>query len=365
MKNYFFLEALLDTEEGMEATVRSGSKNDDGTDAIAGAEWFLFDGAAAATVYISGNNWIGLGASSAQLNVCNRDGATYTILRQEGRLNGWRFLKVRVKGYTYYSSTAVQYALTYELFLFENGSMFLNVIATPTNTSYLGTSSLVCGGATTALTITAPTQISFYPGDAEGKSWNVKDETIRLPMAYDTRWLLRAGGKLYTVADGAPLELAEAQPTAALFRTQGLTQALPSSALQSLGAAQVLFWMDTQEVSPAEFSGVVRGLPVPQDVVTDNISMAYGSVKGVRGAAIDASDDVRFAISFDEGGTWKVHDSTVWVEDADGAGMDAAAFRAITQTQWAQAATTGHYLLRWRLPGAGSYMKSAVINYVN
>ena len=145
--NYFALDVLLDTEQDMDPTVRNGSKNDDGTDAITGVDWFLFDGIPAATLYVNGNNWIGLGVSSAQLNVCNRDGATYTILRQEGRLNGWRFLKLRVKGYTYYSSTAVQYALTYELFLLENGSMFLNVAQTPTSTSYLGASSLVCSGA--------------------------------------------------------------------------------------------------------------------------------------------------------------------------------------------------------------------------
>ena len=355
--NYFALDVLLDTEQDMDPTVRNGSKNDDGTDAITGVDWFLFDGIPAATLYVNGNNWIGLGVSSAQLNVCNRDGATYTILRQEGRLNGWRFLKLRVKGYTYYSSTAVQYALTYELFLLENGSMFLNVAQTPTSTSY--------SGATTALTITAPTQISFYPGDAEGKSWDIQYEALQLPMAYDTRWLLRAGGKLYTAADGAPVGLVETQPTAALFRTRGMRQAPPPAVLQALGAAQVLFWMDTQEVSPTEFSGVVRGLPVPQEVVTDNISMAYGSVKGVRGAAIDASDDVRFAISFDEGAAWKIHDGAAWVEDADGAGMDAAAFRAITQAQWALEATTGHYMLRWHLSGADSCMKSAVINYVN
>lgn len=153
------------------------SKNDDGTDNFKGVDWFLFNGIAAERVYISGNNWLGLGVSSEQLKVCRRDGATWVIRRIEHVLsNGHRFLKFEIEGYTYYSSTSSTYRLVYEVYLFDDNSMFLNIITTPTSSSYMGTSCLVCNGVTTNFSVAAntPDMYSFYPTDESATAWTVE-----------------------------------------------------------------------------------------------------------------------------------------------------------------------------------------------
>lgn len=150
----YTLESLLNTRNGMEV-IRNNVKNDDGTDSVTGVEWFTYNGNVASTIYVSGNNWIGFGTSSEQLKICSRDGAVYYVYRQEDTLeSGVRFLKLRVEGYTYYSSKSDSYKLIYEVFLFDDGCIFLNVIQTPTNSSYLGTSSIYNGTNKEILDIT-------------------------------------------------------------------------------------------------------------------------------------------------------------------------------------------------------------------
>lgn len=149
----YTLESLLNTTTGMEA-IRNNKKNDSGTDAITGVDWFTYAGNTVSTIYVNGNNWIGFGASAEHLKICRRDGATYYVYRQEGELDtGRKFLKIRVEGYTHYSSTANAYGLAYEVFLFDDGCMFIELIQTPTSSSYLGTSSITDGTNTETLDV--------------------------------------------------------------------------------------------------------------------------------------------------------------------------------------------------------------------
>lgn len=174
------LVKLLGITSNME--IIRNSKNDDGTDTFNGVDWFLFNGVTAAKVYISGNNWFGFGTSTNQLNICNRDGATWIIRRLEHILsNGHKFLKFEVEGYTRYNSTSADYRLVYEVYLFDDNSMFLNVITAPTSSSYLGSSSLTCNGVTTAFTIetNTPVMYSFYPTDDQATVWTVEQAPHR------------------------------------------------------------------------------------------------------------------------------------------------------------------------------------------
>lgn len=150
----YILEPFLNTTEGM-SVLRNNVKNDDGTDPVEGVNWFLFGGRTVSTIYVSGNNWIGLGISEEQLKICRRDGAVYYVYRQEGTLeNGTEFLKIRVEGYTSYSYKDDTYKLVYELFLFEDAALYVNIIHTPSNVSYMGISSVTNGYETITLNIT-------------------------------------------------------------------------------------------------------------------------------------------------------------------------------------------------------------------
>lgn len=146
-------DSLLNTTAGMTAIVNN-KKHDDDVVSVAGVNWFTYAGKTASTIYVSGNNFIGFGQNAEQLKIWRRDGAIYYVYRQEGTLtSGKRFLKIRVEGYVYYSSTSSSYALKYEVFLIEGQTLFINVVQRPTSSSYTGTSSITDGKATTSLNI--------------------------------------------------------------------------------------------------------------------------------------------------------------------------------------------------------------------
>lgn len=152
-------DSLLDTTTGMTAIVNN-KKHDDDVVSVTGVDWFTYAGKTASTIYVSGNNFIGFGQNAEQLKIWRRDGAVYYIYRQEGTLtSGKRFLKIRVEGYVYYSSTSSSYALKYEVFLIEGQTLFINVVQRPTSSSYTGTSSITDGKTTTNLTLSVSSTV--------------------------------------------------------------------------------------------------------------------------------------------------------------------------------------------------------------
>ena len=173
------LSEVVNTLTGMQLIENSGQ--DDGTDILDGVSWFRFNNVIADKLYVHGNNWIGFGVSSEQLKICNRDGVTHNIYRMETALDGGiKLLKIRVEGYTYFAAPeAHESQIKYELFLFNNGDMYLNVIQSPASTStYAGTSSLTSNGKTTNLSLNGatpenPVQVSFIHQDESGLDWNI------------------------------------------------------------------------------------------------------------------------------------------------------------------------------------------------
>ena len=162
MADTYTIESLLNTTDGMTAIINN-KKQDDNTVSVTGVDWFAYAGKTVSTVYVNGNNWIGFGRSTELLKICRRDGAVYYIYRQEGTLDtGKKFLKIRVEGYTDYSSTAAAYAVKYEVFLIEGQTIFVNIIQIPTNSSYIGTSSITDGTNTKSLSITTSTTMPLY-----------------------------------------------------------------------------------------------------------------------------------------------------------------------------------------------------------
>lgn len=152
-------DSLLNTTTGMTAIV-SNTKHDDDVVSVSGVDWFTYAGKTASIIYVSGNNFIGFGQNAEQLKIWRRDGAIYYVYRQEGTLtSGKRFLKIRVEGYVYYSSTSSSYALKYEVFLIEGQTLFINVVQRPTSSSYTGTSSITDGKTTTNLTLSVSSTV--------------------------------------------------------------------------------------------------------------------------------------------------------------------------------------------------------------
>lgn len=160
MATYTKLSDLLNTTSGM-TVLRSNSAQDDGVDTVDGVDWFTFNGTVATKLYVSGNSFVGFGTSAEHLKVCRRDCKMWYLYRQEGIIGRVKFLKIRWEGYAKYSALDSSYALVWELFIFDDGGMFLNVVSVPSVSGHIGTNALTCGNTTYPYTIELSTPVSY------------------------------------------------------------------------------------------------------------------------------------------------------------------------------------------------------------
>lgn len=164
MATYSSLSDLLNTTAGMEV-LRNNTAQDDGVDTVTGVNWFTFNGTVAKNLYVSGNSYVGFGSNTEHLKVCRRDAKMWYLYRQEGVVGNAKFLKIRWEGYARYNYTSSTYALVWELFLFDDNGLFLNLVAVPSTSGYLGTNTLTCGSKTYsyAVELATPVSYSFLP----------------------------------------------------------------------------------------------------------------------------------------------------------------------------------------------------------
>ena len=183
---------------------------------------------------------------------------------------------------------------------------------------------------------------------------------------YDRKYLIRSGSTLYTITDGALSVLTETEVTASLFQTYGVDELPDGSLLLSLTDPEVLYWHDSTDELPALTIRVTGSPPVPQTVITGPQDMSDPTILGIESASVDASDDVLFALSFDDGATWKAYSGTGWVTlETENAGMTKATMENIGLEAWAEVVTSDSYRVRFTLVSADSYVAGVVIHYIN
>ena len=189
---------------------------------------------------------------------------------------------------------------------------------------------------------------------------------IVIQAPYDKKYLIRSGSTLYTLADGALSALTETEVTAEVFRSYGLDEAPDGALLVGLTDPEVLYWHDSEDALPT-LSLTVRGTPpMPQMFTSEPMDLTHESIAGIDHAAVDASADVRCAISFDDGATWIAHDGAAWFTVSDTVpGMLASTMNAITAEQWAEVVQLTAYRVRFWLPNVTAFVKSVVIHYIN
>ena len=177
--------------------VRNNSGNDDNTDTVAsGITWFYFNGVQVTNLYVSGNSWIGFGVSSEQLKVNRRDAKVYYEYTETGTVGANKFFKLRWCGDSIYNQTADSYAQQYDVFLFDNGQIYLNWFKVPTS-NFDGTNALVCDSATISYAPTAGTagEWTFTPTSAAaGTGWSVATGRPNLVVNHKA-----SGSAIYTV----------------------------------------------------------------------------------------------------------------------------------------------------------------------
>ena len=294
----------MNTKSGM--TAITTSYNDDSTYTASGMSSFKFNGTAVGTLYISSNHWIGFGTSSEQLKVCRRDGCSTAIYRQAGAFaDGTTFIKIRFEGYTVYSNRVTANRLIFELFLLSNNDMFLNMVQTPTNSSYTGVSSLTAS-TTTTLTLhdgsgSGPV-VSFYHLDSTGKTWDIRYEDYQQPNNYTDGYLLQLEDGYYTLSDdGTAVAVDVSNLTAAMFIKYGF-DAIPSEALLlTLQNPKLLYWRSDD--SRTQFRARVTAEPKPQ-TIRAAADMSHHSILGITEMTAQYSGAVKVRASIDGGVTF-------------------------------------------------------------
>lgn len=239
MANYASLQAAIDAGITNMTVKRNNSKNDDGTDTVAsGITWFYFNSVQVTNLYVSGNSWIGFGASLEQLKVNRRDAAVYSEYLETGLVGTVKFLKLRWDGYAYYNNSSDAAREQYDIYLFDNGQIYLNWFDVPT--SYFdGTRALVCGANTTSFSATAgiACEYTFTPTDtATGTGWSVASGRPNLIVDHKTSGsaIFTATGITGTVA-ASSVNWAESKPNGTTLTVSVSTDGTNYSAVTNGG----------------------------------------------------------------------------------------------------------------------------------
>lgn len=293
----------LNTTSGM--TAISSAYNDDSYYTATGLSAFRFNGKSGGTIYISSNHYIGFGSNTEHIKILRRDGCSTYIRRQAGTFDdGTSFVKIRFEGYTVYSNRVESNRLIFELFILSNNDMFLNMIQTPTNSGNTGTSELVAS-STTALNLYdgagGGPVVSFYHKDSYGYNWDVVYADYEASASYTPLYLVMQGDKLYTVTDGALVEIPETELTAAVFVEYGVSEAPTSDLLVPLGNHSVYCWSSGDTGKKLQGDLVAYPHPSAIEAVAD---MSHPSILGMSLMTANFSGNVTVSISLDDRVSW-------------------------------------------------------------
>ena len=147
------------------------------------------------------------------------------------------------------------------------------------------------------------------------------------------KFLIQNEDKYYTVADALLVEVSVTELNAQAFEDYGFDDFPDGALLMTLSAPEVLCWTDSDTLPT--LTATVKGIPQPQVIVSEEINLMDGSIKGIESVAIDCKGEPVFALSFDKKATWIMHNGTEWVAVSDElSGMTKAVFEAITTEQW-------------------------------
>ena len=204
-----------------------------------------------------------------------------------------------------------------------------------------------------------------YPSNADTTYTHQLIDCI-ISVANPGKYLIRSDYTIYTATDGALSALTETEITASLFQTYGVDDLPNGSLLVGLTDPEVLYWQDSEGEMPELTLTVTGSPPVPQIVITSTQDMSDPSIMGIESVTVDASEDVLFALSFDDGTTWKAYDGTQWVTlSTENSGMNKTTMENISLEAWAEVVTSEMYKLRFVLMDTDSYVSAVRVNYIN
>lgn len=296
----------LDTVEGMTA-LEWASRSDKFTVTLpfefhwAGTAYTEFTLYAAGVVSFNGGSTYHIRVHSYWLATWGQP--TTGIYTQAGTSGGRQFVKVRFDGTCCYAYTTDTCRSIWELFLFDDSSIFINSIQAPTTS----TTNAFNPGTSQAFTVN--------PGGSQYISATSADSGVTWAFDYldgaqrTTLFLVRKGGTLHTVADGMLTATDVTELTGAAFLEYGfatLSDFVPE------GEYSVLCW--STGTAPT-VTAKVTGSPTPQEL-TCTVDMSHPSIKGISLLSAEYSGTVELQHSTNQG-NW-----TEWLSLGDWVAQD-------------------------------------------
>lgn len=331
MANYESIASLLEAGTTNMEVIRDNNPNDDNVDSITGVDWFTFNNKVVSTVYVSGNTYFGFGENSEHLKVDRRDAKVYYIWREEGEVHNHKFLKIRWKGYSYYSQTSSNYLLEYDVVMFDDMSILLHMVNIPTSSND-GTYSLTNSAGTITYTVTTDNPNVTFVYNTSTNSYSAVNN---IQEFYDKKYLIESAGVYYNVVEGALNVLPISILSASVFEQYGLDEIPSGELLVSLTSPSILYWQDSSDPVPS-LTANVTATPVPQIIISDEIVVLHNSIKGIASTTCNYTGNPLVAISFDGKATWKYINGTDWITaSSDIEGMAMNVLSTITTEQWA------------------------------
>ena len=179
-----------------------------------------------------------------------------------------------------------------------------------------------------------------------------------------TKYLIRNNDIVYTVQNDSLVEVV-GDLNAQLFLDNGVDEIPSGTLLMTLSNPEVLCGTDSDKVPT--LPATVKGIPQPQVIVSEEINLMDGSIKGIESVAIDCKGEPIFAVSFDKKATWMMHNGTEWVAVSDEVtGMTKADFEAITTEQWQiKYEASSNMYIRCTLLDETQSLTSITLNFIN
>ena len=284
------------------------------------------------------------------------DGSTSTRWRASGVTGEYLILKVnsptRLTGFRIYPNTSSYRVASFVLSISNDGVDFTDVhsgqcSSTASWLEYEFESGLV--GKYIKITFDSASTSRLYVYDFE-----LYGESVLY------KYLIRKNGILYKT-DGT--ELGALELTSNVFKNYG-GDFPATEVLTALEDVEILKW---NSFINTPINVLETATPfTPQTIESEDYNMSHSSIVGIEKVLVDASDDVRFAISFDSGQTWYTHTGQAWgiLSEAD-TGMSASIMSAITTEDWNSIATTGKFRFRLTIPSVDSCLNSLIVDYLN
>lgn len=288
--------------KNMTCLFKDSGSYDEGSYAIAGADYTRYMGTAVSTIYAHGNSYWGFNTDAYHLKVDNRDCRMRSLYREEGTLFGYyKFFKIRWEGWSHYNSSGGDYQLKYDLILWDTGDISLHMANIPVQ-CYDGGFEFVADKSYsfTKPTIDAPDVTFQY--DTEGKTYTVKYAAIDLVVPFKLL-ISDSNGILYTVEEQAVndeteevlVALEETEVTALLFKTRGFSRLPEWKLIKDLDTPSVMSWSDSRAFP---LTAVITGTP-PKQYIECVADLSDGTVLGIKSLNAEYTGTVTEQHSFD------------------------------------------------------------------